>query len=55
MKFLNLFSLCSTAPPSYEECVFGTNNLRDHGESEKMIGAGVNFAPKYPVYSFKST
>jgi hypothetical protein len=43
------------APPSYEESVYGIRSLRDRDESDQVIGAADKFAPRYPVYNFKSS
>lgn len=39
------------APPSYEECISGSNNIADQNE-QGMHGANVQFSPRYPVYKF---
>ncbi|OXU20350.1 hypothetical protein TSAR_008783 [Trichomalopsis sarcophagae] len=38
-------------PPSYEECIGGSNPIADPNE-QGMIGSNTQFAPKYPVYKF---
>ncbi|KAL7295316.1 arrestin domain-containing protein 17-like [Trichogramma pretiosum] len=38
-------------PPTYEECVFGKNNITDEVESSRH-GVSIQFAPRYPVYRF---
>lgn len=50
-----LYSFVIVAPPSYEESMFGARTLRDREESEHVIGGGDKFAPRYPVYNFKSS
>lgn len=44
--------MCLSAPPSYEEAVYGTRDLRDEDESEYTYGLNNYFAPRYPVYNF---
>lgn len=39
------------APPSYEECQFGTNSIMDSTDSEHTKGV-ISYAPTYPVYNF---
>ncbi|XP_043580847.1 arrestin domain-containing protein 17-like [Bombus pyrosoma] len=39
-------------PPSYEESMSGTRNIRDHNESDFVFGANTFFAPKYPVFNY---
>ncbi|XP_060821608.1 arrestin domain-containing protein 17-like [Bombus pascuorum] len=39
-------------PPSYEECMSGTQNIRDHNESDFVFGANTFFAPRYPVFNY---
>lgn len=39
-------------PPSYEESIYSAKNLREHDESEYVMGLTNPFAPKYPVYHF---
>nr|XP_033186624.1 arrestin domain-containing protein 2-like [Bombus vancouverensis nearcticus] len=39
-------------PPSYKECMSGTQNIRDHNESDFVFGANTFFAPRYPVFSY---
>ena len=41
-----------SAPPSYEESMFRCDTLRDHGDSEHVMGAQEPFAPRYTVYRF---
>ncbi|KAF3430394.1 hypothetical protein E2986_10021 [Frieseomelitta varia] len=38
-------------PPSYEECVSGTQDIRDQNESEYVFGANTPFTPRYPVFN----
>ncbi|XP_026462625.1 arrestin domain-containing protein 2-like, partial [Ctenocephalides felis] len=39
-------------PPSYEECMFGAQSIRDNDDSQYTIGFQ-NFTPLYPVYNSK--
>ncbi|XP_054003763.1 arrestin domain-containing protein 17-like [Hylaeus anthracinus] len=39
-------------PPSYEECMSGAENIRDHDESDFVHGADTPFAPRYPVFDY---
>ena len=39
-------------PPSYEECISGTQNIKDHNESDFVYGANTFFAPRYPVFNY---
>lgn len=41
------------APPSYEQCVFGTTQIED--ENDRHPIGSVPFAPMYPVYHFDNT
>ncbi|KAK9309622.1 hypothetical protein QLX08_000835 [Tetragonisca angustula] len=38
-------------PPSYEECMSGSQNIRDQNESEYVLGANSPFTPRYPVFN----
>ncbi|XP_026465295.1 arrestin domain-containing protein 17-like [Ctenocephalides felis] len=40
-------------PPSYEQCLFGTQSIQDNNDSQHTLGFQ-NFAPSYPVYNAKS-
>ncbi|XP_046750179.1 arrestin domain-containing protein 17 isoform X1 [Diprion similis] len=39
-------------PPSYAESRYGARSIRERGESEHVLGARNQFAPRYPVYNF---
>ena len=39
------------APPSYEESMSGTQDIRDENESEYVFGANTPFTPRYPVFN----
>ncbi|XP_078045517.1 arrestin domain-containing protein 2-like [Augochlora pura] len=39
-------------PPSYEECISGTQHIKDHDESDYVRGANTPFSPKYPVFNY---
>ncbi|XP_015436887.1 PREDICTED: arrestin domain-containing protein 2-like [Dufourea novaeangliae] len=43
---------CNIPPPSYEECMSGAQHIRDHDESDYVLGADSPFAPKYPVFNY---
>lgn len=38
-----------SAPPSYEECMFGKMDVRSEDDNE-YTGGDFEYAPKYPVY-----
>lgn len=40
------------APPSYEECMFGTQDIRNQNESVYVLGANTPFTPRYPVFNY---
>ncbi|XP_043248558.1 arrestin domain-containing protein 17-like [Colletes gigas] len=42
-------------PSSYEECVLGAENIKDHDESKYVLGADAPFSPRYPVFDYKET
>ncbi|XP_032687156.1 arrestin domain-containing protein 17-like [Odontomachus brunneus] len=42
-------------PPSYEECMQKTSNIKDHDESNYVHGANEPFAPRYPVFNFPAS
>ncbi|XP_057336058.1 arrestin domain-containing protein 17 [Microplitis mediator] len=42
-------------PPSYEEYGWSIRSLRDHGESDQVLGLRGHYAPRYPVYKFSTT
>ncbi|XP_029643648.1 arrestin domain-containing protein 17 [Octopus sinensis] len=46
-------SAIPSAPPAYEECVFGKVNISDEGD-DKYTHGELNFAPAYPYYNFPS-
>ncbi|XP_033226359.1 arrestin domain-containing protein 17-like [Belonocnema kinseyi] len=46
--------ISSIVAPSYEESLFGAQNLKDEDESEYVMGIKEPFAPRYPVYNFPS-
>lgn len=39
-------------PPTYEESLFVTENLKDDDDSGHVMGINDRFAPRYPVYKF---
>lgn len=41
-------------PPSYEECMSRTQNIKDQDESNYVFGANDPFAPRYPVFNYPS-
>lgn len=49
--FSQSFVLFSPAPPSYEECVFGTTNIRDTDDTDFTFGSAT-YAPKYTYYKW---
>uniref|UniRef100_A0A1B0GIA7 Putative signal transduction n=1 Tax=Lutzomyia longipalpis TaxID=7200 RepID=A0A1B0GIA7_LUTLO len=38
-------------PPSYEECIFGTVQVKDDEDDEKTVMSCTKYAPRYPVYN----
>ncbi|KAG7213632.1 hypothetical protein KM043_002880 [Ampulex compressa] len=46
------FEQFDTPPPTYEECMSGTRNIREHDESNYVHGANEPFVPRYPVFNY---
>lgn len=43
------------APPSYKECMFGTEDIMDQDDSKYVFGADIPWAPRYPVFNYPKT
>ena len=43
---------CSTAPPSYQECVFGKTDMTDDDRGNKHATGNTSFAPSYGFYDW---
>ncbi|XP_017766321.1 PREDICTED: arrestin domain-containing protein 3-like isoform X1 [Eufriesea mexicana] len=39
-------------PPSYEECMSGTEHIKESNDSSYVFGANRPFAPRYPVFNY---
>lgn len=49
--WLFVFYFANTAPPTYEECMFGAD-IRDADDMENVdFGAGSQFNPRYLTYA----
>lgn len=42
-------------PPSYKECMFGTEDIMDQDDSKYVFGADIPWAPRYPVFNYPKT
>ncbi|KAG6798960.1 arrestin domain-containing protein 17 [Apis mellifera caucasica] len=42
-------------PPSYKECMFGTEDIMDQDDSKYVFGADMPWAPRYPVFNYPKT
>nr|CAD7445989.1 unnamed protein product [Timema bartmani] len=37
-------------PPSYDECYFGSSNIKDQGDTQYTFGS-TQYVPRYPTYN----
>jgi hypothetical protein len=42
------------APPTYEECMFGTTSITDADDSEHVLGT-TGYNPRYPTYTLETS
>lgn len=49
------YLLLCLAPPSYEECISGTQDIMDQNDSQYVFGANIPWAPRYPVFNYPQT